>query len=51
MHAASLLLEALQRRMHRFCAAEHVADDVGAMQARQHVLAVADPAIDERHVM
>ena len=51
MHAAALLLEALQRGMHRIGAAEHVADDVGAMQPRQHVLAVADAAMHERHVM
>ena len=51
MHAAALLLETLQRRMHRIGAAEHVADDVGAMQPRQHVLAVADLAVDDGHVM
>ena len=51
MHAAALLLEALQRGVHRIGAAEHVADDVGTMQPRQHVLAVADAAVDERHVL
>ena len=50
-HAASFLLEAPQRRVHGLRAAEHVADDVGAMQARQHILAVADAAVDERHVL
>ncbi len=32
-------------------AAEHVADDVGAVQPRRHVAAVADVAVDEGHVM
>ncbi len=44
-------LKRLQRGVHRIGAAEHVADDVGAMQPRQHVLAVADLAVDHRHVL
>ena len=50
-HATALLLEALERGMHRVGAAEHVADDVGAMQPRRHVLAVADAAVHEGHVL
>src|SRR6516165_1147298 len=42
---------ARRRLMNEFGAAEHVGDDVGAMQPGEHVLAVADPAMNERHVM
>ena len=49
--AAAFRLEARQRGADRLGAAEHVADHVGAMQPRRHVLAVADVAIDEGHVM
>ena len=44
-------LKRSQRGVDRIGAAEHVADDVGAMQPRQHVLAVADAAVDEGHVL
>ena len=37
--------------MDRIGAAEDIADDVGAMQPRQHVLAVADAAVNEGHVL
>jgi hypothetical protein len=37
--------------MDRLGAAEHVADHVGAVQPRRHALAVADVAVNERHVM
>ena len=37
--------------MDRLGAAKHVGDDVGAMQPRQHVPAVADAAMDEGHVV
>src|SRR5262249_58250485 len=50
-HAAAFLLEALQRGWHPIGAAEDVADDVGAVQPRQHALAVADAAVHEGHVM
>src|SRR5262249_58608203 len=49
--AAALVLEALQCRVHRMGAAEDIADDVGAMQPRQHVAAVADTTMDEGHVL
>ena len=48
---AAVLPEAAERGVHGFCPAENVANDVGAMQARQHVLAVADAAVHERHVL
>src|SRR5262249_30279449 len=44
--AATFLLEALQRGVDRISAAKHIADDVGAMQPRQHVLAVTDAAVN-----
>jgi len=50
-HAAALLLEATQRRVHRVSPAEHVADDVGAVEPREHALAVADAAVHEGHVL
>ena len=50
-HAPALGLEAGQRAVDRLGAAEHVGNDVGAMQPRQHVLAVADSAVDEGHVI
>ena len=37
--------------MDRLAVAEHVAHHVGAMQAREDVLAVADLAVDESHVV
>ena len=49
--AAAGRLEARQRRMDQFGAAEHIADHVGAVQTGGHALAVADVAIDEGHVM
>src|SRR5262245_2939178 len=49
--AATFLLEALQRGVDRSSAAKYVADDVGAMQPRQYVLAVTDAAVDEGHVL
>ena len=49
--AAAGGLETRQRRVDRLGAAEHIADDVGAVQSRQYALAVADLAIDEGHVM
>ena len=50
-HTPALGLEARQRLMDRLGAAEHVGNDIGAVQPRQHVLAVADTAINERHVI
>ena len=50
-HAAAFLFEPLQRRADGLRPAEHVADHVGAVQSRQHAFAVADAAVDERHVM
>src|SRR5262247_1110580 len=49
--SATFLLEPLQRQVDRICAAEHVADDVGAMQPRQHILAITDAAVDEGHML
>ena len=49
--AAAFLLEPLQGGVHRIGAAEDIADDIGAMQPRQHVPAVADAAVDEGHVL
>ncbi len=51
MTPAPSLLKRLQRRVDRLGAAEHVVDDVGAVEPRQHVAAVADAAVDEGHVM
>ncbi len=48
-HAAAVLLEPFQRAVDD-AAAENVADDVGAVQARGHRAAVADRAVDEREV-
>ena len=50
-HAPALGLEALQRRAHGFGAAEHIEDEIGAMQPRRHCSAVADVAVDEGHVI
>ena len=49
--AAADLLEARERRVDAFPAAEHVGDDVGAMQPRRHVRAVADAPVHQRHVI
>src|SRR5450756_1621286 len=49
--AAAGRLEARERGADRLGAAEHIADHVGAMQPRQHALAVANLAIDEGHVV
>src|SRR5450830_1202920 len=49
--AAAGRLELRERGADRLGAAEHVADHIGAMQPRQHALAVADLAIDEGHVV
>src|SRR5262249_58889749 len=38
-YATAFLLETLQRGVHRVGTTEHVADDVGAVQPRQHTLA------------
>src|SRR5262249_54910875 len=46
-----LRLETLQRCMHRVDTPEYVAHDIGTMEARGHVLAVADATIHERHVL
>src|SRR5262245_10185719 len=48
---ATFLLEEQQRGVDRISAARYVADDVGAMQPRQYVLAVTDAAIDDGHVL
>src|SRR5262252_3247001 len=48
---ASRCLESRKRSVDRLGTSEHITNDVGPMQARQHALAVADIAIDERHVM
>src|ERR1700730_12725469 len=37
--------------MHRLAVAEYVAHHIGAMQPREDVLAVADLAVDEGHVV
>ena len=37
--------------MDRFGAAKHVGNDIGAVQTRQHILAVADLAVHEGHVI
>ena len=50
-HAPALGLEPRQRLMDRLRAAEHVGDDVGAVQPGEHIPAVADIAIDEGHVV
>ena len=50
-HASAFGLETRQRLVNCFRAAEHVGDDVGAMQPRQHILAVADAAENEGHVI
>src|SRR4029077_17516091 len=50
-HAAPGLLEARERGIHALRAAEHVLDDVGAVQPRRHVGAVADAPVHQRHVM
>src|SRR5262249_22607867 len=50
-HAATLLLETLQGGLDRMCAANDVPHEVGAMQARKHVLAVTDSAVHECHML
>ena len=37
--------------MDHFAAAKHIRDDVGAMQPREHIVAVADAAMNKSHVM
>ncbi len=44
-------LETVERGMDRLGAAEHVLEDIGAMQPGRHVGAVADIAVDEGVVM
>src|SRR6516162_6619733 len=48
---APLALEMLQRKLDRMRVSKHVTDDVGAMQPRQDVFAVADAAIHESHML
>jgi len=45
--AAAFRLEARERRADGLGAAEHIADHIGAMQARRHVLSIAEVAIDK----
>src|SRR6476619_7708790 len=49
--ASAFLLEPLQGGVHWIGAAKDIADDIGAMQTRQHVPAVADAAVDEGHML
>src|SRR6266851_3101990 len=44
--AAAFLLESAQRRMDRLGAAEHVLDDIAAVQPGRDILPVADLAVD-----
>src|SRR5258705_8124909 len=46
-HAAAGLLEMVKHDLHARLAGEEILDDVGLVQARQHVLAVTDAVIDE----
>src|SRR5262249_44086895 len=48
---APLALEMLQRELDGMRFSKHVTDDVGAMQPRQDVFAVADAAIHESHML
>ena len=50
-YAAPSLLKGFQRRVDRHAAAENVADDVGAMQPRRNVAAIADLAGDQRKML
>src|SRR5271157_3478622 len=43
---ATFLFESLQCRVNRMGSAEHVVNDVSAMQSRQHVLAVANATVN-----
>ncbi len=37
--------------MHGMCAAEHVADDVGSVQPREHVFSVTNATMHKSHVL
>ena len=49
-NAATVLFELFQHRFHVFRAGEDIPDDVGLVEARQHILAVADAVIDKSDV-
>ncbi len=49
-HAAAGLFELFEHGLHALRPGKDVLDDVGLVEARQHILAVADAIIDESHV-
>src|ERR1700723_3523825 len=49
--APTLRLEARECLMDRFGAAEHVGNDIGAVQPGKHTVAITDAAVDEGHVI